>query len=340
MSEIEVTLDDSPAAEPANNTTQTADSKTSAAPVVKTTEPSRESKYTSPAERPAGYDAVDVRSASPEQIEERLNYLYSQVKTNEREKKEGSRTLTQYRKIAEEQSRQIEELTKSQHLVINHLQDKNITDNEAQLNEIMRQAFERGDNKTYLDAQSKLVDIKVEKKALSDKRQVQVQPQQRQQNVPTNSYNSASDISNRAVESGELTDSENRITQAWQDEKDASGQQLRPWAYDSHPMFRQALIEGQAVFNNPRFANVPYEQKLAEIDRRMGVEKRTSEQNVIGGGLQSPKRTTKVTLTPEIERLAVRTKFGGSKAKSDAEHIEAYAKQLARVKSANKGARR
>lgn len=339
MSEIEVSLDDS-SPEPANDTSKTADNTSSVADKspARTPEPAQHTPVT----KPAGYDAVDVRNASPEQIEERLNYLYSQVKTNEREKKEGNRTLTQYRKIAEEQSRQIEELTRSQSMVINHLQDKNIVDNETQLNEIMRQAFERGDNKTYNDAQNRLIEIKVEKKALADKRQVQPQPQ-RQQNVPQNNYNSASDISNRAVESGELSESDARITQAWQDEKDQNGQNLRPWAYDTHPMFRQALIEGQAVFNNPRFANLPYDQKLAEIDRRMGVEKPNAGQNVIGGGLQSPKKTTKINLTPEVERMVIRTKWGDTKKKqfkSDDERLAAYAKQIATVRNSKSGVRR
>jgi len=44
-------------------------------------------------------------------------------------------------------------------------------------------------------------------------------------------------------------------------------------------------------------------------------------------------------MTDKQKEIVVRTKYGGSKAKTDAEHIEAYRKQIEQVKLSNKGAR-
>lgn len=340
--EFDVSLD-SPS-EPQNNQSDSQPAQQSQAVADKPSEPKRESavwvqraeaqRHTESESKPAGYEPVDPHTASPEQIQERLKYLYRQVK-------DGERTRKEERRILEEQSRLIQELSQSQHLVINHLQEKNIVDSEASVTAAMQAAWERGDVKAYNEAQARLIEIKVEKKMLGDKRQaapqqqVQQQVQQRQQQ-----YGSAADIADQAVQGGELSESDRRITQAWQDETDSMGAPLRPWAYDTHPQFRQALIEGRAVFTNPRYANMPYEQKLAEIDRRMGVVKKDGAQNVIGGSLQSPRKSARISISPEIEKMVTRTKWGGDKYKSNDERLAAYAKQIASVRGNRTGGQR
>lgn len=276
----------------------------------------------------AGYNPVDIEKASPEEIKERINYLYRQVK-------DGNKTNNQYRQIAAEQSRQIEELTKGFNGVVSHLTTKNFADSEEAITAQLDAAFAKGDNKGYLEAQKKLINLGVEKRLAADKpvpaRQVQ-QPQQNGQ-----AYSSATQIARDAEGSGELSSEEASYTSAWQNEKDDNGELLRPWSKTADmnnpdPEFRAALNEANGVFNNPRFANKSIEEKLAEVDRRMGVAKRTVSQTVSGMGLTGKSKSSKVTVSSDIEKLAIRSKFGGPKAKTDAEHIEAYRAQIAKVR--------
>lgn len=285
-------------------------------------------------EKRAGYDPVDVEKASPEQIKERINYLYRQVK-------DGNKINNQYRQVAAEQSRQIEELTKGFNGVVSHLQGKNFTDSEEAITAQMNEAFAKGDNKGYLDAQKKLINLGVEKRIAAEK--IPAPKQATQTVTTTQQYGSASQIARDAGSEGELSSEEVRLTEAWQNEKDENGNLLRPWSKTADmnnpdPEFTSALREAQAVFTSTRFQDKPYEEKLAEVDRRMGLAKRTVSQTVSGGGLTGKSKSPRITLSSDIEKLAIRSKFGGPKAKTDAEHIEAYRKQIAKVKSAN-GAR-
>lgn len=297
--------------------------------VSNSTEPSTEStqsteNQTSSNARPAGYDPIDETTATPQQVKERLDYLYRQVKDNDRYKKEANRVLA-------DQSRVINELSQAQQQVVTHLQDRTITDNEVQLQQMMQTAWEKGDTAMYNQTQSRLIDLKVQKNLLTQTRQ---QPPQ----VPP-----SSGMPNISSDEGAISQAEQQATYAWQNERDEQGSLLRPWAFNNSsdqnnldPNYLSALREAQAVFTNPKFANLPYDQKLAEVDKRMGLSKRTASQTVMGGNLTTARKTGKLTLTPKQEEIAIRTKYAGPKAKSDADHLDAYRKQVERVQSGRK----
>lgn len=268
-------------------------------------------------DRPAGYEPIDPKTATPEETQERINYLYGQVKHSEREKREMKQILA-------EQSRLIGELSQGQQAVVTHLQEKTFTDTEATLRAQMKAAWEKGDNDAYFSLQDKLDDIRIEKK-LATKAQPQQQAQQPQQ--PRNAVQYAQ----QAQDTGELSPAEFAATNAWQNERDASGNLVRPWAFGNDPNHEGALREAAAVFNNPRYSNLTYEQKLDEVDKRMGVAKRSGGQTVMGANLTSPAKQTKLTLTPKQQEIAIKTKYAGA-GKTDAEHLEAYRKQIANVK--------
>lgn len=283
-------------------------------------------------EKRPGYDPVDIETASPEQVKERINYLYRQVKDKDKREREVNRILA-------DQSRVIAELTAASNTIVSHIQTKTLDDGEEQLTAVMNSAFERGDNRGYLDAQKKLVTLRVEKELLQ--RQPKAQPQTQPAQQTNGKYNSASQIANDASGEGYLSSEEVRLTEAWQNERDENGNFLRPWTRTSDvnnpdPAFSAALREAQGVFTNPRFANATYEEKLAEVDRRMGVAKRVTGQTVSATGLTGRGKNTKITLSADIEKMVRHTKWGGSKYKTDDERLDAYRKQLSAVK---KGAR-
>lgn len=265
-------------------------------------------------EKPAGYDPVDVSSASPDKIQERFDYLYSQVKSNER-------TMREYKSIAAEQSKYIEDLTNGMGQVVNHLETQNFSQEEDQVTKEMRAAFEAGDMDKFIANQKKLVQLEAKK---SSPKQVQ-KPAQKQDP----SYES-------------MSQDDQKLVDAWQEETDERGQALRPWSKntgtddDPDPDFVRAMLIAQRVFKaNPHKSA---RENLLEVDRKMGVKSTNmgGSQSVMGGQLQTLAKKQNIRLTPEQERLAVKMKFANEKGKppkSDSEHIDAYRKQLQKVRS-------
>ena len=320
MSETEATTIDASVVPPAIETTEASETPS--------TETSSESTVTQPSapanDRPAGYSPVDVRTASPEQVQQRLDYLYGQIKPTQRENKE-------MRQLLEQQSKVIDELSKTTQGVVTHLTERSFADSEALLTRQMQEAWQRQDNKAYIEAQNKLMDLRVEQRVLA-KTQVQ-QPQK------TNAQpNSAVQIAERAMQNGEINHDDYRITEQWQGEKDESGNLLRPWAFEGDPNYQAALFEGRSVLANPRFAHLTYQQKLEEIDRRMGTQKRTVQPNVMGGNLTKPAKSVKITLSPKQREIALKTQYAG-KGKPEAEHLEKYRQQIEKYDASKRRAK-
>jgi len=271
---------------------------------VVTNEPEEVTDTLNENDKPAGYAPVDIESASPEEIKQRIDYLFRQVKDGQREKSE-------YRRLVEDQGRKLDELTNGFGQVVDHLSNKSYGTQESQLRAEMQQKFEAGDTQGYLAAQEKLIEIKSEKKA--QKNAPKPQPKQTQ-----------------VQEESVITPDEERYVDAWQQES-VGGQTIRPWAQENHPDFPVAFAETQAVFTSPRYANMTIQQKMSEIDRRMGLKNPTGGQTVMGGNLTGRSKGQKLVLSDRAREIAVKTKFAGPKA-SDAEHIEKYRKQLEQVK--------
>lgn len=283
-----------------------------------------------------GYSPVDL-SALPDElrkpVEDRINYMFRQVK-------DQNRTLGQYRTVAEQQAAQIAELTNGMGQVVNHLTERSFEESESSLTEQLLAAQQSGDAKEFLAINNKLLDLKV-KKATAPKQSppVNQQPQQRQ-------YNSASEMANTAESEGILSQEETRVVDAWQNQRDGNGQLLRPWAHSNDvandPNYKSVMAEAQAVFSNPRFANLSIDQRLTEVDRRMGLQRGNTVangQSVMGGNLTNNKKSGTIRLSPEQEKIAIRMDVGSKgKPRTDAEKIAAYKDQMVKVQS-NKGAR-
>lgn len=272
-------------------------------------------------------------------IEARLAHL-SRLQRKSENKYEAR--LSERDRLLSEQSKIIEELQTGVGAVVDHLHDKSLNDAEAQIMSRLEQAHEAGDTKAFLAAQRDLARLEAKKISLEEKKSAP--KQQKQTNQPAS--RSAGEFANQGVTDGDIDSEDGRVIGTWQEEKDDSGNLLRPWAHSrtpdnptNDPYYRRALIEAAAVFDEASpFANKPVSEKLAEVDRRMGVSKPAGSQTVMGGSLTTQRKNGKVSLTPNQERIAVRTKFGGSKAKSDSDHIEAYRKQVETYR-AKKGAR-
>lgn len=268
---------------------------------------------------------VDPAIDPPEKVKERLDFLYGKVKKTER-------ATDDWRKVAADQAALIEELRNNQNQVVNHLTQKTYADTEANLEEQITTAFQTGDTKAFLAAQNKLIDLKAAQRV--QQLVPRQQPRQQQQQI----YQSASQMANG------MDYNDQSAIDAWQGEKDERGGNLRPWAVNSgseqnpDPDYIKAILIARNIFTSPENSHLTVTQRLAEIDKRMGVKKNAGGQNVMGGGLTSKPARGRITLSPQVEKMAIRTKFGGPKAKSDAEHIEAYRKQIEKVRS-NKGSR-
>lgn len=276
--------------------------------------------------KPAGYHSVDVKTASPEEIQERMDYLYRQAKQNTRTQGE----LRKLEKIAEDQSKLISELSTGMGAVVDHLQGKQINESEAEVKRQMKTALDSGDTTAYVEAQDKLMDIKARKNT--------VQQQKPKSETKEMAYGGEKVGRADSENVPDLTQQDATYVKSWMEEKDDRGRTFRPWTNEADPEYEAAVAETKSVFMNPRFADKTIDEKLSEIDRRMGVAKQSGGQNVMGGNLTTRSKSNKVTLSPKQQEIAVKTRYGGKSAKSDADHIEAYRKQIEKVQ-ATRGAR-
>jgi hypothetical protein len=196
----------------------------------------------------------------------------------------------------------------------------------------LKQAYEEGNTDAIIAAQDKLAEIKAEKKLAENQKKQPKQKPQTQDRMPRSAYEAGQE----EVREGNMSQEDLHLLSAWESEKDDGGKLLRPWAHGGHPDYEAAYMEAAVVFNSGKFAHLSTEQKLSEVDKRLGLQKRTSQQNVMGGGLTQTRKTNKVALTPKQQEIAIKSRYGGA-GKSDAEHLEAYRKQIEKVQS--KGSR-
>lgn len=282
--------------------------------------------------RPANYTPYVDLSTLPDDIrasiEGRFKHMSSLMRKNDTK---HSQKLSQWKEIAEQQSKQLEELTNGFGTVVNHLQDKTYTETESQLKLQMKATLESGDIEGHIAAQDKLLDIKAEKKMAEQQRKLA--PEKK----PERSAVAVQD------DGDGLAPEDREVVNAWQDERDESGMLQRPWAYNRGTLenpdkqYLAALAETRAVLLSPLYAEASMAEKMAEVDRRMGVKKQASRQTVMGGGLTGNRKTNTLRLTPQQEEIAVRMKLGGPKATRE-QSLDLYKKQLETIKQ--KGARK
>lgn len=272
-----------------------------------------------------GYDRVEFDDP---QVEARFKRMYGQVKAQDRKIAERDNLLR-------EQAEAIERLTKATGQVVEHIQAKDSESLEKTLEAEADSAFEKGDAAGYKKAVTKLAKAQAERtvKEIMGKQQPAKQAAVIQQ--PRN----ASEIAQRAHSDGGLDNHGVSIVNAWQSEKDESGNLLRPWAFDGDESYVDAIAEANAIFTSRRYAGHTMEQKLAEVDKRMGFVRRESQQNVMGSNLTSNRKTNNIKISPDMEKVMKRL-GPGAKAKKGEDPLQWYRQQVAKVNSQQQGGRR
>lgn len=268
-------------------------------------------------DKPEGFDKVEF---TPEQLA-RVNRIYGNMKRYEGDAK-------QQRELNEALVREITSIRQEQSHIVSHLQENNYQEAESKLSQQRMEAWNKGDINGFTEATDKLTDIRVQKKLAAEKPKQQPQVQQPQQPRGMDGDR----IVDNARDKGALSNEEANVTHAWISETDQSGNLKRPWAADANdPRNYAAALEAQAVFNSPLFTNKPIAEKLREVDRRMGIQVQQVRTNVLSpGNLTSGAKMNNIKLDPAIEKIAIRTKFGGPKAKTDQDHVEAWKKAVAK----------
>lgn len=304
---------------PAQPTKETWTVKTEPSELKVDQKPEKQSKSDKP------WKATDL---SPEQ-QKLFNGMWRTHKNHERE-------IAELRDIAKQQFEVISTFEKRQGEVIGHLHAKDFESAESKLKQARKEARARGDEDAVDDINDQLSEIKAKRIAAANQpKQQQVQQQASQQRP-----RSASEAANYAASQGQLSTEEQRLIQVWQEEADDMGEPLRPWASDSDPRYPVAVAEAKIVFNSPIFAAKTPEERLAEIDRRMGLKPREVEQQVLSSRSSGSSHLTRlngkgnnrnVQLSERAERTAVANKFAGP-GKSAQEHIEAYRAQVAKFR--------
>lgn len=282
------------------------------------------------AAKPAGFDPVEF---SPEQ-KARFDRVYGNMKRYENTAKE----MEQANLILAEQVRQLHE---GQGKIVTHLQAEDFKSAEQQLKSDRQAAWTSGNTAAYDDANDKLrqLDIRRALTEMAPQKPQQAQPQQNNYMRPV----SGEAVLQRAIQQGAISTDEATTYRSWMDEADGSGNPRRPWVNETDPRNPAAAAIGKAVFNSPAMQNKNFGEKLREIDRLMGIQTQApSGQNVLPGGNLTPPRKNNninsIKLPDKIEKLAIRSKFGGPNAKSDQDHVDAW--KRAALKSQQNGASR
>lgn len=292
-----------------------------AAPAAPSSPPARDDdrggKYQPPVDLSALPD--DIRGP----IEARISHLTKIMGKNDRK---HARELQEWRELAAEQSRRLEELSQGFTTIAAQTEERSFAEMESRLASEMNAAYEAGNVQAYNEAHRKLIDLKVEKAVAERERKAEPKKEEKKPQTPMRQPQN------------NMNDEDQAVVDAWQDERDESGRMLRPWAYnrgtpeEPDEDYLRAVAETHAVLMNPRFRNSTMEEKMAEVDRRMGVTRPAGRQPVMGGNLTRGAKPSKLTLNEAQRKIAVKMKLGGPKAKSDADHIEAYRKQLEQMK--------
>jgi len=202
------------------------------------------------------------------------------------------------------------------------------------LKKAMKEAFESGDTDRFINEQARLNELQLKKEKVSKKEKPPEKTETQKQAHA--GYNDAYALAVESVSEHEITPEQAHYVDAWQNEKDEQGNLKRPWAFNQEGGIPKqgspmdiAMRELASIMTSPSYEMQPFERQLAELDRRMGLKQSANSQPVMGGNLTRPQKTNTIRLSPDIEKVAIKMKFGGPKAKSDAEHIEAYRKQMA-----------
>lgn len=273
--------------------------------------------------QPEGFQQVDL----PPELKPRFNRIYKEMKDYQRETHD-------LRQINQRLLSTVDQLQNDQGQIISHLQNKNFSDAESQLSAQRQAAWDKGDVTAYNAANDKLNEIKISKALAEQNKPRTVTPTQQQVMAQPVS---GGDALNIALQRGEISQDEAVVYQSWASETDDFGNLKRPWVNQSDIRNQPAAVIGRAVFTSPVYANKTWAEKLREVDRLMGLQPtQAPQQGVLPAGqsrnLTGANKSSNVKLTPYQEQVAVRTKFGGSKAKSDEDHKEAYRQAVIKSK--------
>lgn len=273
--------------------------------------------------KPSGFDRVEF---TPEQ-QARIDRIYGNMKRYEGD-------ATELKQQNQALMKSLEQLYQSQNQIVSHIQTNDYQEAEKNLQAQRENAWKNGDLDGYHKANDAMVDIRTRKALAEGQKNQPKPPAQQSQNV------SGERLVNTAIDKGEINSVDANIAKAWMSETDTVGNLKRGWTQASDPRNYAAALEAQAVFNSPLYADKSMADKLREIDKRMGLQvPQPSGQNVLGAGnLTRGGKNNNIKLTDVERTIAVRTKFGGSKAKSDEDHAQAYLQ--AKIKSQPKGASR
>lgn len=201
-----------------------------------------ENKSTPEGTKPPGYDPVDPRTATPEENEARIKYIYAQLKDSKKENK-GLRS-------------ELAELKKNQENIQNSIQ-MDSTDREIQNLEVLRkEARAAGDDDRVDKISDQIAELRFEKRLAKNKPNDTTKPQQE----PFEDYDPE-----RARAMDYIDD--------WSREVGTNGQFVRPWGVPGHPDFQKAVRTLHKITSDPSLVDYSLNDKLKMVEREMNGTK-------------------------------------------------------------------
>lgn len=235
-------------------------------------------------EKPEGFEPVSVDHLpddDKEAIQARFDRLYGQVKMSDRRNKVLEGMLAETQKALQD---------------INHkVNEQERTTARKSLEDGIRMAEELGDLSKANQLRQTLTEMNIE-----DKMRAMLQ-----QKSPPSDYSNPDVLLDSQMAEVQDPYESAYLNQAMA-ERGVDGNYVRPWAQRGHPDLEVALREAEIIWTSPRFSNKPVEEKMKELDRRMGTPQRRNPGNQVlpSGGMS--KQSNNVSITPMEERVATR----------------------------------
>lgn len=252
-----------------------------------------------------GYGFVDIEDPA---VQKRFNRLYKQVKASD----EANRLLREHIANLEKSFSQIQQ---QQQVVQERFVSQEVQQARNFLQSEYQSAIDAGDFQRQQAIQQQWILLEAEVKAQEILKQQNAQPKDKY--PPTNI--------NQTVDQYDIPQDEAVYIDAWMNEKSPSGVVVREWAQPNHALFNAALAEAENVFKSPLWANKSVQERMAEVDRRMGLVKpvKQSAPQVLSSNLKTSPKRDDIKLTPQEEQIAIRMRLG----KTPQESIERYKAQ-------------
>lgn len=233
----------------------------------------------------SGWDHFDFDKIEDEQVrleaQERFKRIYDDRKSKDKENKALKEQLN-------EMIRKVDSVISNQEQFVQRDKANQMASIEDSLLRKLSNAYQIGEPDEIAKSQAEYSRFLTEKAKLELQQQLEAKKQPASKQV------------DQRQEYIEFDDDERSYFEQWG--------QSRPWTNANHPDYESALLEAQVVFNAPRYAHLPFPEKLNLVEQRMSknTTQNTPYRKVGAANLTQPSNKRQNNLTDKQKEICRR----------------------------------